>query len=246
MDGSDVHYIIALDKKSGRTIWRTDRSTDYGDVGPNGKVAGDGDFRKAFNTPLLIEINGQLQLISPSAKAVYAYDPHTGEELWQVRHKGHSTAPRTLFDGELVFVNSGSGETELLAIDPRGSGDITATNIVWRTARLVPKRSSPVLVGGLIYGCTDNGVASCLEAKTGRLVWQHRVGGEFSASLLYADNRIYFFNQEGETVVITPGRNYKELARNRLDDGFMSSPVAVAGALYLRTRTHLYRVESMR
>jgi outer membrane protein assembly factor BamB len=245
MDGSDVHYIVALDQETGQTVWKTERSTDYGDIGQDGRPAGDGDFRKAFNTPLLVRVDGQLQLISPSAKAIYAYDPRTGREIWQVKHQGHSTAPRALFDGRHAYVVTGSGQTELLAINPRGKGDITATHVIWRSIRQVPRRSSPVLVDGLIYGCTDNGVASCIEAESSQQLWQRRVGGEFSASLLYACGRIYGFDQDGEAVVLAPGRTYQELARNRLDNGCMASPVAVGNALYVRTKTHLYCVQEL-
>ena len=244
MDGIDVQYVVALDKKTGRTVWKTDRSTDYGDLDASGRPTRDGDFRKAFNTPRIIRVDGALQLVSPGAKAFYAYDPYTGAEIWQLRHKGHSTAGRPLFDGARCYITSGSGLPELLAFDPRGSGDITRTNVVWHRTQHVPKRSSPVLVDGLIYACTDNGIGSCVEAATGRLVWRHRLRGEFSASPIYADGRIYFCNQEGETIVIEPGRTYLELARNRLDDGFMSSPIAVGHGLYLRTRSHLYRIET--
>jgi hypothetical protein len=245
MDGSDLHYIVALDKQTGATRWKTPRSTDYGDLLPDGKPRGDGDFRKAFNTPLLIEIDGQEMLVSPSAKAIYGYDPRTGRELWQVRHDCHSTAPRALFDGQRVYVVTGSGPTELLAIDPRGQGDITETHVVWRQSRQIPKRSSPLLVDGLIFGCSDNGVATCIEADSGRQVWQHRLGGEFSASLVYVDGRIYCFNQQGSSWVIAPGRRYHELAQNRLDDGCMASPLVVDNAIYVRTRSHLYRIEAL-
>jgi len=243
MDGSDYQYVVALDKTTGRTVWKTDRSTDYGDLDASGRPIRDGDFRKAFNTPRIIRVGGQLQLISPSAKAIYAYDPRTGREQWQVRHHGHSTAARPLYDGTFCYVSTGLGQSELLAIDPHGAGDITATHVRWRRHRQVPKRSSPVLVDGLIYGCTNNGIAFCLEARSGKLIWQHRLRGEFSASPLYADGHLYFCNQDGATIVVRPARTYDELARNRLDDGCMASPAAVDRAIYLRTKSHLYRIE---
>ncbi len=243
MDGTDHHYIAALDKETGETVWKTPRSTDYGDLGADGKPMAKGDFRKAFNSPLLIELDGRPLVISPSAKAVYAYDPETGKEIWQVRYKGHSTAARALFDGQRVYCNTGYGDTQLLAIDPRGSGDVTDTNILWNQKQQTPRRSSPVLLDGLIYGCTDGGIASCIEADSGRIVWKKRLGGEFSSSVLYADGRLYFCNQEGDTIVAAPGRSYRHLAKNRLDDGCMASPAAVGRSLYLRTKTHLYRIE---
>ncbi|MDA0658453.1 MAG: PQQ-binding-like beta-propeller repeat protein [Planctomycetota bacterium] len=240
MDGSDYDYIVALNKENGETVWSTNRSTDYGDLGPDNKPAADGDYRKAFNTPILITVGDSVQLISPSAKAVYGYDPRTGREIWQVRHDGHSTACRTLFDGKHVLVNTGSGTTELLAIDPNGSGDITDTHIRWRERRQIPKRSSPLLIADRIYSVTDQGIAACHRVENGELVWQHRVGDEFSASLLFACGRIYCFDQSGDGIVLDPSDEYRELARNRLDNGCMASPVAVNHELYLRTKSHLY------
>ncbi len=244
MDGSDHQYIVALDKQTGRMVWKTDRSTDYGDLGLDGKPAGDGDFRKAFNTPLVVRVRGRRLLISPAAKAFYAYDPLSGKEIWQVRHQGHSTACRPLFDGQNVYLNTGSGHTEMVGVDPTGRGDVTDTHIAWRLGRFVPKRSSPVLVDGRIYAATTGGVACCVDPQSGQVVWRRRIGSSFTSSVLYAARRIYFFDEDGLTVVVRPGPEYRELARNRLDAGFMASPVAIGPALYLRTVTHLYRIES--
>lgn len=243
MDGSDHQYIVALDKRTGRTVWKTHRSTDYGDLGLDGKPAGNGDFRKAFNTPLVVRTPSRRLLISPAAKAFYAYVPLTGQEIWQVRHQGHSTACRTLFDGQRVYLNTGSGHTEMVAVDPSGRGDVTDTHIAWRLGRFVPKRSSPVLVDGRIYLATTGGVACCVEAASGDIVWRKRIGRCFTASILYATDRIHFFDEDGLGVVVQPGPEYRELARNRLDAGLMASPIAVGPALYLRTVTHLYRIE---
>lgn len=246
MDGSDYDYIVALNKSTGETVWSTDRSTDYRDLDENGKPTADGDYRKAFNTPLLIHLDDQPLLISPSAKAVYAYDPRTGSEIWQVRHDGHSTACRTLFDGKFVYVNTGSGQTELLAIDPRGKGDITDTHIRWRQRKQIPKRSSPLLIEGKIYSVSDQGIASCLSAETGDLIWQHRVGDEFSSSLVYAEQRIYGFDQSGDGIVWQPGPEFRELARNHLDSGCMASPIILNDTLLLRTKTHLYSIKNLK
>ncbi len=243
MDGSDHHYVAALDKRTGETVWKTPRSTDYGDIQPDGKPLRDGDMRKAFNTPIVIVVDGQPLLVSPAAKAMYGYDPRTGEELWQVRHDAHSTAARTLFDGEHVFCNTGWSSARLLAIDPRGRGDTTGTAVVWRQHRQMPRRSSPVLVDGYIYSCSDEGIASCLEAKTGEISWTRRLRGDFSASLIYAGGRIYSFNEDGDGYVFAaePGK-YRELAHNRLDDGLMASPIAVGKSLILRTTSRVMEI----
>ena len=243
MDGADYQYIVALRKDSGETVWKTQRSTDYRDLGEDGKPIAKGDYRKGFNTPISIEVAGQKLLISPASKAVYAYRPDTGDEIWQIPYDGHSTAVRTLFDGRNVFINSGSGKTELLAVDPLVSTVGDQPRILWRLSKHIPKRSSPVLVDDLIYSCTDGGVVSCIDKLNGNTVWRQRVGGEFSASLLYAAGRIYLCNQDGMTLVIEPGNQFKLLAENHLETGMMASPVALGNALYLRTKTHLYRIE---
>ncbi len=234
-DGFDLQYVVALDKATGKTVWRTDRSTEF--------VGDDGDFRKAFCTPIVIEAGGRLQLISPGAQAAMAYDPHTGKELWKVRWAGHSSASRPLFGHGLAFVNTGFSKPELWAVRPDGHGDVTDSHVVWKVRKGVPAKPSPLLIGELIFMVNDSGIASCVQAKTGQLVWQQRIGGEYSASPIYADGRIYCFSHQPATIVIEPGRRCKVLAVNRLDAGFMASPAVVGRALFLRTKTHLYRIE---
>jgi len=105
-----------------------------------------------------------------------------------------------------------------------------------------PGMVSPILVDDLLFAVTDQGVLTCLDAKTGQTVWQHRLGGNFSASPIYADGKLYFCNRDGRTTVVKPGREYQEIAVNDIDGQLMASPVAVDGALVLRTATHLYRI----
>ena len=235
MDGIDVQFVIALDKKTGKTVWRTNRSTDFG--------SRDGDFRKAYTTPIVIDFAGRRQLISVAAVEAMSYDPATGKELWKVRHDGYSEAARPLFGFGLVFLNTGSGSEQVWAVRPDGSGDVTASHVVWKFHRNVSRRSSPILVDDLIYMVSDDGIASCVAANTGKLVWQQRLGGQCSASPLAADGRIYLFSQEGPATVIAPGQKYQRLAVNRLDKGFMASPAVAGQAIFLRTKTHLYRIE---
>lgn len=243
MDGSDHQYVVALNKFDGETVWKTNRSTDFNDFGPDGKPVSDGDFRKAFNTPIMIETGGRAQLISPAAKAAFAYDPYSGEELWTVRHREHSSAPRTLFGHGMVFISTGFGKTELLAVRPDGRGDVTDTHVAWRFGKNMPRMPSSVLIDGLIYTCSDNGIVSCLEAKSGERFWRQRIGGEYSASLVHSDGRIYAFSREGRTTVFRPGRTFEKLGESKLDDGFRASAAIAGKAFYLRTLTHLYRIE---
>jgi len=234
-DGFDVQFIVALDKTTGRTVWKTDRSTEFGNI--------DGDLRKAYCTPLITRVGGRLQMISPGAKAAMAYDPNTGEELWKVRYGGFSNASRPFFGHGLAFVNTGFGRPQLWAVRPDGHGDVTDTHVVWRVTKSVPAKPTPVLVDDLITMVDDRGIASCIEARTGKTVWRNRLPGPYSASPLYAEGRIYFFNHDDTTTVIRAGRQYEVLAVNKLDDGCMASPAVVGKAIFLRTRTHLYRIE---
>ena len=243
MDGVDFQYVVALDKRTGHTVWNVNRSTNFNDLDADGRPRADGDLRKAYNTPVLMTIDGQTQMISPGAKAAIAYDPRTGKEFWKVHYPGHSTASRTVFGGGLVFLNTGYSQAQLWAVRIGGRGDVTESHVVWKCTQGVSNRSSPVLVGENLYMCSDKGIASCLNAQTGKLIWKHRVGGNYSASLVYADGKIHFFSEEGKTTIMKPGPEPRVLTTNQLDDGFMASPAIAGQALYLRTRTHLYRIE---
>jgi len=244
LDGIDVQYLTALDKRTGKTVWKTDRTADWNDLGKDGLPERGGDFRKAFATPLLIEAAGTPQLISSGSKATYAYDPLTGRELWKVNTSAHSPATRALFGHGLVFFATGSGKSEYLAVRPDGRGNVTDTRVVWRTPRGAPRLVSPVLVGDLLFLLGENGVMRCIEATTGNEVWQERVGGEFYASPLYADGHIYCFDINGKATVLNAGRSYGVVATNSLDAGFMASPAVSGRALILRTKAALYRIES--
>lgn len=244
MDGSDYQYIVALDRKTGDEVWRTNRSVDYGDLDDEGKPRADGDFRKAFNTPLRIRHAGREQLVSPAAKAAYGYDPATGKELWRVRYEGHSTASRTVFGDGIAYINTGYPKAELWAVRVDGEGDVTDSHVLWKRKQGIPKRSSPLLVDGTLYLVADNGILSAIDARSGKERWVERIGGEYSSSPVFAAGRLYFFSQEGVTTVVRPETSACEvLARNQLDGGFMASPAIAGSAFYLRTRTHLYRVE---
>jgi outer membrane protein assembly factor BamB len=236
-DGFDYQYVTALDKTTGQTIWRTDRNIEYGTK--------DGDMKKGYSTPTVIEIGGQRQLISPSAGATMAFDPATGKELWRVRSGGMNAATKPLYGFGMVFCTTASGGIQLFATRPDGAGDITDTNIVWKQSKTIPTRSSPLLVGDHLFMVSDAGVASCVEAVTGQQVWSKRLPGKYSASLVLAEGRIYLCNEDGLCPVIEASPvEYRELAMNKLDDGFMASPAIVGKSLILRSKTHLYRIEN--
>jgi len=234
-DGYDQQYLAALDKKTGKTVWKKDRGIKY-------PPRTDGDLKKAYSTPQVFEIKGKQQLISPSAEATVAYDPATGDELWRVHHGGMNGAARPLLGQGRLFLTSGHNG-KLLAVRPDGSGDVTPTHVDWICNKGVPSRPSLLLIGDRIYMVSDAGILSCVDVKTGEVVGKGRLPGAFSSSPTYADGRIYFASQEGTTYVVEPSQELKILAANKLDDGCMASPAAVGKSLFLRTKTHLYRIE---
>jgi outer membrane protein assembly factor BamB len=243
-DGSDRQFVMALDKRDGKTVWQTNRSIDFQDLDQNGKPAAEGDMRKAYATPHVERIQGRWEMISLGAKAAYSYDPYTGRELWRVEERDqHSASTRPVVGHGMVYFPTGFAAGQLFAVRTGGQGLITGTHLAWKVKRGVSNKPSILLVDDLIYMIGDTGIASCVDAKTGEQVWQRRIGGEYSASPVYADGRLWFFSEDGKTTVLKPGRVFEQVAENRLEEGFMASPAIAGKALYLRTRTHLYRIE---
>lgn len=244
-DGSDVQYVVALDKTNGKTVWQTKRSVDYQDLEPNGKIKADGDFRKAFATPQIVMVGNEPVFVSLGSKAAYGYDPMTGKELWRIEEPtSFSSSSRPVAGHGLVFYATGWNTGQVLAVKPDGRGDVTSSHVAWRATRGAPKKPSMLLLGDLLMMINDSGIITCLDAKTGGEVWTARLTDSYSASPIAADGRVYFFSEDGKATVIEAGRAFKVLAENSLDDGFMASPAVDGKALYLRTRTHLYRIEN--
>ncbi len=244
MDGADLQYHAALDKKTGQTVWKTKRSIAWNDENVPGPMARDGDLRKAHSTPLIVTVAGKIQMLSAGAKAGYAYDPRDGRELWRVAYPDWSVAPVPLYRDGLAYLVTGQSKTEMWAVKTDGNGDVTDTHVAWKLKTHAPKTASPIMVDDLLYTVADESFVTCLEAASGKVVWSERIGGSFAASPIYADGRLYFFDKEGTTTILKPGRSFEGVATNKLADGFMASPAVAGKALILRTKTHLYRVES--
>jgi outer membrane protein assembly factor BamB len=225
-DGTDKQFVVALDKRSGKLRWKTDRQG-----------------RMAYSTPLVIRVGGQDQLISTGGDAVVAYNPADGEEIWRVRYDGYSEVPRPVYGQGLVIVSSGYDSPVLYAIRPDGRGDVTDTHVAWTIDKAAPLNPSPLIISEELYSVSDNGIAICVDAKTGEQHWQKRLSGNYSASLLEADGHIYITSETGLTTVIAPGKKFESLASNQLDGRTLASLAVSEKALYLRTDTHLYRIE---
>jgi outer membrane protein assembly factor BamB len=190
MDGADVQYHVALDKQTGKTIWKTPRSVAWNDENVPGQMARDGDLRKAHSTPLIVSTAGTAMMLSPGAKAAYGYDPRTGRELWKVQYYDWSVAPRPLFNRGVAFFVTGLTKTELWAVKTDGEGDVTDTKVLWKLKTHIGKYASPILVGDLIYTAAAESFLTCIEAATGQVVWTERIGGKYAASPIYADGRL--------------------------------------------------------
>jgi outer membrane protein assembly factor BamB len=234
-DGYDLQYVVALDKHTGKTVWKADRTIDYG--------TDDGDMKKAYCTCTVFEHQGRLQLVSPAAVGTVAYDPLTGKELWKVHHGGYNAAARPLYSHGMVIINI-EGGLKLLAVRPDGAGDVTKSHIVWTCNRQTPTRPSQLIVQDHLYMVNDQGIVTCLDIKTGEPVWTERMGGRHSASPIYANGRIWLFDEENKSRVIEANPSeFRLLAVNPLDAGCMASPAVIGDALIVRTKTHLYRIE---
>lgn len=227
-DGFDQAYVVALDVRTGKPRWRTSRRRPWS---------------QAYSTPLIVSSGDRDLLVSVGAFRATAYDPLTGAEVWRVSYDdGFSNVPRPVAGHGLVFLATGFQQPSLLAVRLGGTGDVTGTHVAWRSSRGAPLTPSPVLAGDELYFVTDTGVASCVDARTGRLLWQQRLGGNFSASPVVADGRIYFQSEEGETTVVAAGPIFRRLAVNALDGAMLASLAVSDGALFIRTGTHLYRI----
>ena len=245
-DGIDQQFVTALDKKTGATVWKTNRTTDYGDLDKDGKPTRDGDMRKAYHTPAVFEMGGVEVLVSVGSRAAFGYEAKTGKELWTVRHGGFNAAIRPLRFENVLVLNTGSerAHTVGIRIDDQMKGDITESHTLWDREKRNASESCSLLVDGRLFQVTRGGVVSCTDAKTGQDIWEDRFEGQHLPSPIAAGERIYFCNDRGDCTVIRAADKFEVLARNKLADGMTSSPVAADGALFLRTKTALYRIES--
>lgn len=233
--GGDIQFVAALDKATGKTAWQRNRSLDLSHLSTP-------LLRKGHCTPILLEVAGRSLLFSPASHAAYAYDPASGEELWKVLHTGDSVVSRPVSGQGLLIFSTGFSQSEIWAVRPGGQGDVTASHVAWKVTAGVPLKTSPALVGSRLYLLADDGKMSCVDATTGRMEWQQRLGGQFAASPVTTPDRVYCFDQRGKTTVLAAGSSAKLLVVNQLDEGFFASPAAVDGSLFLRGKNHLYRI----
>jgi outer membrane protein assembly factor BamB len=230
-DGSKDPFIVALDKSTGKIIW---------------KIARESNATKKFSfcTPLLITVKGERQVISAGSDVVSALDPTSGSEIWRVRYNGYSIVPRPIFVHGLVYVSSGFDRPIAMAIRPDGRGDVTDTHVAWSLPKGAPKTPSMLVIGDELYMVADNGIMTCVDAVSGKVHWEERIGGNYSASPIYADGRIYIQSEEGEGIVVKPGKTFQILSRNHMHERSLASYAIGDGALFIRTEERLYRIQS--
>lgn len=234
-DGIDQQYVAALNIETGEQQWKTDR--------PPIKAT-NGEFRKAYSTPLIIEVAGQTQAIIPGAQWMCAYAPETGKELWRADcGAGFSTTPMAVYESGLVICSTGFMAPELVAINPEGSGDITDTNIVWRSKQGGSTMPTAVAKSGLVYSISDNGILTVLNATTGKIEDRQRIGGKFASSPLLTNDALYLGSQEGIMTVLKPV-TLDKLASTKMDSSLMASPAIIGSDMIVRTEKKLARVTS--
>ncbi|MBI85130.1 MAG: pyrrolo-quinoline quinone [Planctomycetaceae bacterium] len=242
-DGTDEQFVVALNKWNGQIVWKTPRAhleEQKKNPGERGGFA-----LMAYATPLVISVNGVPQVVSPAADHVAAYDARTGEEIWWLGYKGFSEVARPVYSKGILLIAGFENVSErvLYAVRPDGRGDIRQTHLLWRLEEGIPHVPSPLVVADELYLIADDGIATCLDVVSGEEHWKERIGGKFSASPIYADGKIYLCSEAGKTTLITPGKEFQRVSQNQLDGSLMASPAAVGRTLYLRSDTHLYRIE---
>jgi outer membrane protein assembly factor BamB len=230
-DGRDVQYVAALDKNTGKLRWKTPRPP---------LTASSDNLKKSFSTPIVLE-GKETQVIIPGAQWVVAYEPFTGKEIWRINHgNGFSIGTSPILAHGLVYFGTGCMKPQLWAIRPEGHETLPQENVVWKTLKGVPVMSSPTVVGDEIYWVSDDGIATCADARSGAVHWQERLGGPCLASPLFANGRIYFFRQDATAVVVKAGKQFERLSENALEGTLIATPALGDRSIYLRTDTHLY------
>ena len=228
-DGSTKPFVAAVDAETGKVAWKSPRSVEA-------------RISHSFVTATMTKIDGKTQMLAPGPDHFAAYDLATGAEVWRVRAPGWSVVPQPTVGHGLVIYNHDYDNPELLAVKLGGKGDITDTNIVWRITRGAPSTPSPLLVGDELYFVSDNGIASCVDAKTGKSHWMERLGGNFSASPIYAIGRVLFLNENGLATWVQVGKEFAVLGKNEVPGRTLATPAFSNGAMYLRTDEVLYKV----
>lgn len=230
-DAETEPKVIALDKATGKQRWTFARQSDA-------------KKKFSFCTPLIIDVNGQKQLITPGSGVVNALNPKDGSEIWRCYYdQGYSVIPRPVYAHGMLFISSGYDKPVLYAIKADGKGDVTATHIAWTIDKAAPHSPSMAVIGDELYFVADNGILTCADAKTGQIHYSERCTGPISASLLVADGKLYLQDEKGLGVVVKPGKTFQILAQNDLGERSLASYAVIGSDLLIRTEGNLYRIK---
>jgi outer membrane protein assembly factor BamB len=222
-------YLVAHDKRTGQEVWKTPRMTEA-----------DAEQCDAYTTPIFYRAEGKTEMIVMGGNQVDAYDPATGKQLWYLPGLvGGRTITGPTVAHDMVFVTPGMRK-ELTGIKLGNHGKVGVAAIAWQYPDNTPDSCCPVIWGDLLFTVSDNGIAQCFDTRNGKLHWKQRLGGNFKASPLAADGRIYFLDQKGLATVISASDRFDKLAENQIDDETTASPAIADGRIYLRARAHLY------
>jgi len=236
MKTDDPSYVMRIDKKSGKTIWKVDRPTNALRESPD-----------SYTTPGLLRYGKTTEIVITGGDCVTGHDPATGKELWRANGLNPDNNPfyrivasPIIFD-EIIYAPT--RVKPLLALKAGGRGDVTSSHVLWSTPN-GPDVPTPVTDGKYFYVVKDNGVMWCLDAKTGAEVYANRriKPGTYSGSPVLADGKIYVTNEDGLTTVVAAGPKFEVVAENPLNDYVLSSPAISEGRIYIRTAQHLYAI----
>ncbi|MFL2910328.1 MAG: PQQ-binding-like beta-propeller repeat protein [Limisphaerales bacterium] len=237
-DGIDFQFLVALEKQTGKVKWKQDRA--HLEAAAQKRAIA----KMSYSTPLIQSVEGITQLVCSGADHVASYNINDGKEIWWMPYNGFSIVGRPSYGNSLFYVVGSIRQDHfcIYAVQP-GKGQLKNNQIKWQYSKGVPHVSSPILVDTEVYFVHDGGVASCLNAITGELIWNERLGGNYDASPIRIQNRLYFLNREGKTTVLSTGKRFNKLATNQLKGTFKASPAVADGSLFLRSDTHLFRIE---
>jgi outer membrane protein assembly factor BamB len=221
-------FLLALDRRTGETAWRTERSGS-----------------RSWPTPAIWNLAGRDEIVVSGSGRVKAYDPRDGREIWTVDGLTQWVAPTPVTAHGLLFVASnGPGGNVVMAIRPGGRGNVTSSHVAWRHLRGAPYNASPLVVGDYLYVVKNGGLMTCLNARTGEPVWQERLPfrGDYYSSPVAGDGKIYVISEEGGATVLAAGRAYEVIARNDLGERTMATPAISDGQFFIRTDDALYAI----